>query len=194
MKKRKKVNNYNIVVSVCNFFCITEEQFFSKSRKRTLVLARQIAMYIMRHYGNICTYSGIKDFFKFRGSISNHATVLHSVRTIDMELEYNEDLEEQLETICEELSLSIRNYVDVYWFMNVEKGNKIHLKYGLEGDKDIIWEHDSIQTRGGRIYIKGKYKKGQDWIERDDMMYEEDGFVCAGDGCKVYSTGNKVLL
>ena len=77
--------------------------------------------------------------------------------------------------------------------MNVEKGKKLHLKYGIEGNKDIIWQHESIEKRGGRIYIKGRYRKGNDWVERNDMMYEEDGFICAGDGHKVYSTGNKVL-
>jgi hypothetical protein len=194
-KRRRRVNNYNVVAVVCKFFSITEKLFFSNCRKRTLVLARQISMYIMRHHGNVCTYQGIRDFFKFRNSVSNHATVMHAVKAIDMEMEYNTDLKEQVEAICEELSIHNRHYIDIYWFMKVEKGNKIHLKYGLEKEKDILWEHHSIERRSGRMYIKGKYfSRNKEWIERDDMMYEEDGFICAGDGYKVFATGNKVLI
>lgn len=194
MRKKRRVDNYNIVVSICNYFAITEEQFFSKSRKRTFAQARQIAMYIMRHHGRVSTLIGIKDFFQFRNSIRNHATVIHAVRAIETELEYDEDLKEQIDEICEDLCISRRNYIDIYWFMNIEKGKKIHLQYGLEGEKNIIWEHESIEKRGGRIYVKGRYKKGNDWIDRNDMMYEDCGFICAGDGHKVFSTGNKVLL
>jgi hypothetical protein len=191
---KRRVNNYNVVVVICKFFSIQENQFFSKNRQRSYVLARQIAMYIMRHHGNIKTYQGIRDFFKSKKSICNHATIMHGVKCIELELEYNKDLQEQVQIICDELCILNRNYIDIYWFMNVEKGNKIHLKYGLETEKDIMWKHDSIQRRGGRIYIKGKYRKGAEWIERDDMMYEEDGFICAGDGYKVYCTGNKILI
>ena len=193
--RKRRVNNYNVVATVCEYFSITEEMFFSPTRKRTIVMARQISMYIMRHHGNVCTLQGIRDFFKLRNSVRNHATVIHSINAIDMELEYNEDLKEQMEDICESLHIHNRVYIDIYWFMKVEKGNKIHLKYGLEEQKDILWEHDSIERRSGRMYIKGKYlNRKKEWVERDDMMYEEDGFICAGDGYKVFATGNKVLI
>ena len=95
-RKKRRVNNYNIVVEVCDYYCITEQQFFSKSRKRTLALARQMAMYLMRYHGTVSTYIGIKDFFEFRNSIKNHATVIHAVKIIELELTYNKDLKEAL--------------------------------------------------------------------------------------------------
>ena len=159
-----------------------------------MALARQVAMYIMRYHGTVSTYIGIKDFFEFRGSISNHATVIHAVSVIEAEMVYNKDLKEQVDELCEELCIHRRNYIDIHWFMNIEKGKRIHLRYGLDGNKNILWEHESIEKRGHRIYIKGKYRIGHEWIPRDDMMYEEDGFICAGDGHKVYATGNKVLV
>ena len=99
--KKRRVNNYNIVSEVCRYYCITETQFFSKSRKRTIAMARQVAMYIMRYHGTVSTFIGIKDFFKFRHSVSNHATVIHSVNTIEMELRYNKDLKEQVDELCD---------------------------------------------------------------------------------------------
>ncbi len=193
-RKRRRVNNYNIVAEVCIYYCITEGMFFSRSRKRTIVLARQVAMYIMRYHGTVSTFIGIKDFFDFRGSISNHATIIHGVKVIEVEMVYSQDLKEQVDELCEELCINRRNYIDVHWFMNVEKGKKLHLKYGIEGNKDIIWEHDSIEKRGGRIYIKGRYRKSNTWVEINDFMYEDEGFICAGDGEKVFSTGKEVLL
>ena len=194
IRKKRRVNNYNIVVEVCEYYCITEEQFFSKSRKRTLALARQMAMYLMRYHGTVSTYIGIKDFFEFRNSIRNHATVMHAVKIIELELTYNKDLKEQMDELCDILYINRRNYIDIHWFMNIEKGKKVHLKYGIEGEKDIIWEHDSIQKRGGRIYIKGKYRKSDSWVDRDDFLYEDEGFICAGNGEKVYATGHEILI
>ena len=198
--KKRRVNNYNIVSEVCRYYCITETQFFSKSRKRTIAMARQVAMYIMRYHGTVSTFIGIKDFFKFRHSVSNHATVIHSVNTIEMELRYNKDLKEQVDELCDLLYIHRKNYVDVHWFMNIDKGKKVHLRYGDYNnmgvliDKDIIWEHDSIEKRNGRIYIKGKYNKSGDWIETDNFLYEEDRFICSGDGAKVFATGHEILV
>ena len=194
IRKKRRVNNYNIVTEVCNYYCIDEERFFSRSRKRTLALARQVAMYLMRHHGTVSTYIGIKDFFAFHSSIRNHATVMHSVKIIELETVYNKDLKEQVDELCDILYINRRNYIDIHWFMNVEKGKKVHLKYGMLGEKDIIWQHDSIEKRGGRIYIKGRFRKANSWVDRNDFLYEEDGFICAGDGERVFATGHEILL
>jgi len=124
MIKKRKVNPYNIVVSVCGYFCITEKRFFSRSRKRSLAKARQIAMYIMRYYGTVSTYAGIRDFFEFRNSIRNHATIIHSVKVVEAEMVNNRAIKEQVEELCKQLTINIRNYVDIHWFINIEKGKK----------------------------------------------------------------------
>ena len=174
------------MVEVCSYYSITEEQFFARNRKRLQAKARQMAMYIMRHHGNINTFVGIRDFFAFRGSVNNHATVMHGVSIVETELRYNKAVKEDLNTICDNLCLNRRDYVDINWFMRVNKGDKLHLKYGIEGENTIIWEHESIETRGGRTYIKGRVRKGSGWEFRDDMMYEEEGFMCAGDGHRIF--------
>mgnify|MGYP003148569449 FL=1 len=193
--RKRRLNLYNIVVAVCNYYSLTEEQFFSRRRKRIIAQARQVAMYLMRYHGNIRTFTGIRDFFEFRGSISNHATVLYAVKIIENDMNgYNKQIKTDIENISEDLCVFRRKYIDIHWFMKINKGEKIHLQYGLDGENTIIWEHDSIETRGNRIYVKGRYRKSGQWVDRDDVMYEEDGFVCAGDGYKVFATGNEVVV
>ena len=63
--------------TVCNYFKITPEMLLSKSRKRELVQARQIAMYLSKNLTNnslttIGAQTGGKD----------HATVLHACKTV----------------------------------------------------------------------------------------------------------------
>lgn len=63
--------------AVCNYFNITTDQFLSKTRKREIVQARQIAMYLSRSLtktslSSIGTQLGGKD----------HATVLHACNTV----------------------------------------------------------------------------------------------------------------
>ena len=193
--RKRRLNLYNIVVAVCNYYSITEEQFFSRRRKRIIAQARQVAMYLMRYHGNIRTFTGIRDYFEFNESISNHATVLYAVKTIENDMNgYNKQIKADVEAISEDLCVFRRRYIDIHWFMKVNKGEKVHLKYGLDGEKNIIWEHNSIETRGNRVYVKGRCMKAGNWVERNDMMYEEDGFICAGDGHKVFATGNEVIV
>ena len=192
---KRKLNLYSIVVTVCSHYSITEKQFFSKTRKKAYVIARQVAMYLMRYHGNINSYPGIRDYFQSNGSISNHATVMYAVKEMEDAMDgFDKERKQDIEEISERLCVFRRMYIDIHWFMKVNKGEKVHLQYGIDGEKTIIWEHKSLETRGNRVYVKGRVKKGADWIDRDDMMYEEDGFICAGDGHKVFSIGSQVLI
>lgn len=83
---------------VCNYFSISIEEINSKTRKREIVQARQLAMYFSKKHtkaslANIGLQCGNKD----------HATVLHAYRTVTDLLEtdkqfkiYVEDLEKKI--------------------------------------------------------------------------------------------------
>ena len=62
---------------VCEYFNITEEALLSKSRKRQIVQARQIAMYISRNQLN-CSLTTIGA--ELGGK--DHATVMHAISTV----------------------------------------------------------------------------------------------------------------
>lgn len=66
-----------VQTTVCDYFNITREVLKSKSRKRDIVQARQIAMYLSRNMLN-CSLSTIGA--ELGGK--NHATVMHAISTV----------------------------------------------------------------------------------------------------------------
>lgn len=63
---------------VCDYFSISREELLSKTRRRQIVQARQIAMYICRNYISNCSLSTIGA--EIGGK--DHATVLHACSTV----------------------------------------------------------------------------------------------------------------
>ena len=64
--------------TVCEYFNITREALLSKSRKRNIVQARQIAMYLSRNHISGCSLSTIGASLGGK----DHATVLHACTTV----------------------------------------------------------------------------------------------------------------
>ena len=63
--------------AVCRYFDITDEIFLSKTRKREIVQARQIAMYLSRSL----TKTSLSSIGAQLGG-KDHATVLHACNTV----------------------------------------------------------------------------------------------------------------
>ncbi|MCF0166287.1 MAG: chromosomal replication initiator protein DnaA [Bacteroidales bacterium] len=83
---------------VCSYFGITDEMFSSSSRKRELVQARQIAMYLSRKHTNTsldCIGSQIGG--------KNHATVLYACQTVNNMNETDRNFRRMLGDIEKEL-------------------------------------------------------------------------------------------
>lgn len=86
--------------TVCDYFKISQEQIISKTRKREIVQARQIAMYLIRNL----TQSSLALIGSKMGG-KDHATVLHACSTVQDLMEsdksikhYVHELEKQLKT------------------------------------------------------------------------------------------------
>jgi len=71
------LNIEKVQAVVCEYFSITRDMLLSKSRKRQIVQARQIAMYLSRTMLN-CSLSTIGS--ELGGK--DHATVLHACNTV----------------------------------------------------------------------------------------------------------------
>ena len=74
---------YNITIdkvqkAVCDYFNITRDALLSKSRKRQIVQARQISMYLSRNLVTNCSLSTIGA----ETGGKDHATVLHACATV----------------------------------------------------------------------------------------------------------------
>ena len=89
-----KTSYKSIVKAVSEFYDIKEEDLINQSRKREIVLPRQICMYLMREEMK-SSYPFIGD--KFGGR--DHTTVMHACEKIGNEIQKNENMVEELNII-----------------------------------------------------------------------------------------------
>ena len=91
----------DIVKKVSEITQIKEKDIVGKSRKMEIAEARQLSMYLCRNIigsslNNIGIYFGGRD----------HTTVIHAVKTIDKKREKSKRLQNQVETIKEDINLA----------------------------------------------------------------------------------------
>lgn len=98
---KKELTIEQIMDTVCSFYSLEISQIQTKSRKREVVQARQICMYIAKKYldfslSQIGTYIGGRD----------HATVLHACNTVRDQIGVDKSFRSDLQKIEESLNLA----------------------------------------------------------------------------------------
>lgn len=96
--EQKKLTVDSISEVVCKHFNIKTELLQTASRKREIVQARQVAMYLSKQY----TELSLAQIGSFIGK-KNHATVLHACRTVKDQLEVDKSFRDDLEEIVKTL-------------------------------------------------------------------------------------------
>lgn len=96
--KQQPVTPKKIVLIVTNFFEINPKDLTAHSRKKELVMARQIAMYLMRKEINY-SFPAIGEILGGR----DHTTAIHAFGKIEEELPQNENLRRDIALIKERL-------------------------------------------------------------------------------------------
>lgn len=94
IKPKKSVSVQNIVKTISDFYDITEDNIYEKTRRKEIVKARQIIMYILREDFNV-SYPLIGQ--KLGGK--DHTTVIHSCLKIKNDLKEDPKLVEEIEQI-----------------------------------------------------------------------------------------------
>ena len=99
IKRAVKVDNHpltidDILEKVCGHFNVSQQNVFSKSRKRDYVLVRQVSMYLAQKYtkmpaARIGQLIGNRD----------HSTVIHSCSTIEKRLKVDKAFKEEVSSI-----------------------------------------------------------------------------------------------
>ena len=77
-EEKSDIDIERVQKSVCEYFNISREDLLSKSRKRQIVQARQIAMFLSRNLISNCSLATIGQ--EIGGK--DHATVLHACTTV----------------------------------------------------------------------------------------------------------------
>ena len=107
IKRAVKVDNHPLTVDdilekVCNHFNVTQQNVFSRSRKREYVLVRQVSMYLAQKYTKMPA-SRIGQLIGNR----DHSTVIHSCSTIEKRLKIDKDFQNEMTEI--EKSFRMKN-------------------------------------------------------------------------------------
>lgn len=94
----KKITINTIESAVCDFYNIKSELIHTASRKRQIVQARQVAMYLSKSY----TEMSLAQIGSLIGK-KNHATVLHACRTVREQMEVDKIFREEVAEIEKKL-------------------------------------------------------------------------------------------
>ncbi len=96
---QKKITVDTIKKLVCKEFNVNEKDLVSPSRKQNLVRPRQVAMYLARRYTDSPLQAIGKSFNRY------HATALHSISTVEKEIQKNGAFQKQVEILGRKLEL-----------------------------------------------------------------------------------------
>lgn len=97
----KELDIRDIQHMVCSYYNVSYDDLLSTSRKRAIVQARQITMYLSKKFTNNSLKS-IGDHF----SGKDHTTVIHSVQTVENLMETDTDYREKLLEIQQKVQLA----------------------------------------------------------------------------------------
>lgn len=98
-KDNKNVTSDKVIDIIAKYYKLSKADIQGKSRRREIVLARQISMWMIRNISNL-TYKEIGKLFKGR----DHSTVMASIEKIDYQLKINETVKNALKNIKEKIN------------------------------------------------------------------------------------------
>ncbi len=87
---------------VCDQFQVDPEQVRSKTRKREVVQARQLTMFLAKH----CTNSSLKQIGKYFSG-RDHSTVIHANQAVQNLMETDRQFKEQVEAIQKRMKIEL---------------------------------------------------------------------------------------
>ncbi len=97
----REVSVEYIQKTVCEFIGITTELLKENTRKREVVNARQISMYLAKKY----TKNSLKEIGRHFGN-KDHSTVIHSIQVVDNLLEVDKKFKEDMDELKKRINLS----------------------------------------------------------------------------------------
>lgn len=92
--EKKKITASTIEEAVCEYYNVSSEHIQSSSRKRQIVQARQVAMYLTKNF----TEMSLAQIGSVMGK-KNHATVLHAYKTVKEQMEVDRTFREEVAEI-----------------------------------------------------------------------------------------------
>lgn len=101
-KVNKEITVENIKKLVADYFNMEIDQLHAKSRKRPIVIARQLSMYLAKNY----TEETLKDIGRNFGN-RDHSTVIHSLKTIQDMIDTQPKFKDQVSDLKKKVEMSL---------------------------------------------------------------------------------------
>ena len=101
-RKKNNINIDSITKIVCDYFSITENKLRDKTRKKEIVQARQLAMYLSKEMTN----ASLKTIGLHFGG-RDHSTVIHACTSIEKTKENDKSLSTLIENLKNQIELSV---------------------------------------------------------------------------------------
>ncbi|MBD5423202.1 MAG: chromosomal replication initiator protein DnaA [Mycoplasma sp.] len=98
-KENKNITPDKIIEIISRYYKLSKSDIQGKSRRREIVLARQISMWMIRNITNL-TYKEIGKLFKGK----DHSTVIASIEKIDYQLKINETVKNALKILKQKIN------------------------------------------------------------------------------------------
>ena len=99
---RAVLNLHIIEHEVCNYFAIPANKLFAKTRKRPIVEKRQLFHYLSKKY----TKETLALIGEHRAHL-DHATVLHSIKTVENLIDVDKSFKDSVNEIEEKLDILV---------------------------------------------------------------------------------------
>ncbi|KPA15329.1 chromosome replication protein DnaA [Candidatus Magnetomorum sp. HK-1] len=96
-QKQQEITLDTVKKLVCKYYNVTNDDIISKSRKKAIVIPRQICMYLCRKYTDHSLGEIGKTFRR------HHATAFHSVTAVEKKMKQNSNIKRQVSYLCDKL-------------------------------------------------------------------------------------------
>lgn len=150
---------------VSNYYKVDFDKFMSTNRRREYVKARQVCMYLISKNSKISQKTIGKAFYK------DHATVIHSKKTISNYLDWDEELRREIDDLQKVITYKARAivnnfslekdfyYIDMNDFTSVKpnKNQAIILVGYSDKETEEFIKHNHILTQPRNHTRKGMY-------------------------------------
>jgi len=97
VQKKQSITIGNIIKLVCKYYNLSPKELISRSRKRSVVRPRQIAIYLARKYTDQPLQAIGKSFNRY------HATALHAIGTVEKGLQQGGPIQGHIEYLTQKL-------------------------------------------------------------------------------------------
>ncbi len=107
---------------VCLNYGVSAQDIISGSRKRPLVIARHIAMYVS---SILCPHASLKSIGSVYGN-RGHTTVIHAKKSVENDIEWNKSIKDEIGVLMSKLRDVIDDYDHKDLILNVNYNESVH--------------------------------------------------------------------